>query len=342
MSAPTRNLRLVIFVCVATLSLLGAAAFAAVEWRKYQARDDAAPTVAHTAPDAYADVPRLLFRNTVIGSAYGTVAAVPLSDPDAPRALSDVACDRIDATATRASCLRTKRGVVTRYEWLDLDDRLEVLHREALAGIPNRTRLSEDGRLAASTVFVTGHSYMQVGFSTTTVIREVGGRSHGNLERFALRIDGEEVKPADRNVWGVTFADDGRTFYATVATGGRTHLVRGDLEDRTLTSIHSPLECPSLSPDGTRIAYKLNTSDGATAHWVPAVLDLDSQQVIVLEGEERSVDDQIEWLDDDTVLYGLARPDEPGRSDVWALDTRPDARPQLFLENAWSPAVVRG
>ena len=44
-----------------------------------------------------------------------------------------------------------------------------------MPGIPSRTRLSPDGSLVSTTTFVSGHSYMQVGFSTATEIRDVGG-----------------------------------------------------------------------------------------------------------------------------------------------------------------------
>ena len=51
------------------------------------------------------------------------------------------------------------------------------------------------------------------------------------------------------------------------------------------------------------------------------MLDLATGERTVLAGETHNVDDQIEWLDDDTILYGLPRDDEPGVTDVWSLDT---------------------
>jgi Tol biopolymer transport system component len=52
--------------------------------------------------------------------------------------------------------------------------------------------------------------------------------------------------------------------------------VRGDLAARTLTSVHPDAECPSLSPDGLRVAYKKNVATGSVSHWAIAVLDLRS------------------------------------------------------------------
>ncbi|MFL0410421.1 TolB family protein [Microbacterium paludicola] len=96
-------------------------------------------------------------------------------------------------------------------------------------------------------------------------------------------------------------------------------------------------ECPSISPDGTRIAYK---TDRGGQDWGIAVLDLATGVEHEL-AEARSVDDQLEWLDDDTVLYGLPRRDEAGVTDVWALDLAPRSTPTLFIPQAWSPSVVR-
>lgn len=69
------------------------------------------------------------------------------------------------------------------------------------------------------------------------------------------------------------------------------------------------------------------------------MLDLASGQETRLEGETRSVDDQVAWLDDDTVIYGLPRPDQPGASDVWTLPIHGGESPELLVENAWSPTV---
>jgi hypothetical protein len=282
-----------------------------------------------------------VFRHTGLDSEYGVVAEVPLDDPTGARTFTGLSCDRIYATATAGSCLRTKRGVVTTFQQVDLDAGFHQVGEAGLPGIPSRTRLSADGKLSASTSFVTGHSYMTTGFSTATEIHEIGGRRYGNLETFDLFIDGKRVEPTDRNIWGVTFAADDNTFYATVSTHGVTYLARGDLARRTLTTIADRVECPSLSPDGTRIAFKERVDHGSGTWWTPAVLDLSSMKRTVLSGETRNVDDQIAWLDDDTLLYGLPRADQAGVTDIWSLDVTPRAKPRLYVEQAWSPAVIR-
>ena len=324
-------------VVVALATIAGTCVVIAVN--RTSARADAPPQVAVTGVDALDDTARVVFRNTEVGSKYGVVAMVSLADPTGPRAFTDVACDRVYATSADATCLRTKRGVVTTYDALQLDADWDTVRDWPLPGIPSRTRVSADGELIATTSFVTGHSYMQVGFSTATDIREAGGRDHGDLEKFALVIGGKTVDPVDRNVWGVTFAADDDTFFATVATGGETYLVRGSLGARTLTALSKGVECPSLSPDGSQVAYKHDLG-GTTPHWQIVVLDLASGRKTPLTGETRSVDDQVEWLDD-SLLYGLPREGEAGVSDIWRINTQPGAEPSLFIEQAWSPSVVR-
>ena len=72
------------------------------------------------------------------------------------------------------------------------------------------------------------------------------------------------------------------------------------------------------------------------------MLDLATGERTVLAGETHNVDDQIAWLDDDTLLYGLAR-DDAGRGHRRLVARRTDgaSRPELFIQQAWSPAVVR-
>jgi hypothetical protein len=321
---------------------LGATALVGItSWVGYQQRQDAPSSARIASSTSWAEGDRVVFRNTASGQGYGLVASVPLSDPGGPRALTKVPCDRVSATRGMFVCLRAEPGIAPTYDGSVYDDSGVQRVSWALPGIPSRARFSPDGTLVATTAFVTGQSYATVGFSTEAVVRRASdGASYGNLEDYALSIDGRTVRPVDRNVWGVTFADD-RTFYATVGTGGKTYLVRGDLRARTLRSIAEGVECPSLSPDRTRIAFKRVTAGtGATVHWTPAVLTLATGAVRVLTAETRSVDDQIEWLDDATLLYGLPN-QTPGDSDVWRLAADGSGAPSIFIHHAWSPSIVR-
>ncbi|MGW9402483.1 hypothetical protein ACWGQ2_00770 [Arthrobacter sp. NPDC055585] len=335
---PASAARWRVLAVVTAAVVAGSAVYGFTAFQDYRERSDAAPRVAVDTTRPPPAGSHLVFRNTAAGAGYGHIATVPLTDPAGARRIEDTVCDRIYAAAAVRSCLQTS-GALSAFSDVLLDAEGNTLASWPLAGIPSRTRVSPDGALIATTAFVTGHSYAGGGFSTETWITGVDGTQHGNIQDFTLLLDGDEVTAVDRNIWGITFGTDGDTFYATAASGSSTWLVRGSLSARTLTVLRDGVECPSLSPDGQRIAYKKEVSGSAVPHWRVAVLELDTLTETVL-GETRSVDDQVEWLDGDTVLYGLPRDGGPGDSDVWALK-RTGGEPRLFIEHAWSPAVVR-
>ena len=329
-------------VAVASAIVLfgGAGVYAATAFEDHQRRANTPSGLDEVALDSV-DPGDIVFRSTAPGDSYGLLGSVSAADPTGRRAVSDLACDRVDATEELVSCLRTERGVTTSFRWFVYDDALSEQWSAPLPGIPSRTRIADDSSAWVSTVFVTGHTYGASGFSTATVIHGADGTDYGNLEDFAFTVNGDPVAAADRNFWGVTFVPRTTSFYATAASGGRTWLVRGDLADRTLVAIHDGVECPSLSPDGTTIAYKKAVDGSSPTTWVPAVLDLASGRETVLP-DDRPLDDQIEWLDDTTIIYGIAREDAPGDSDVWSIAADGSSAPELLIEHAWSPSVVSG
>lgn len=334
------NRRTIAAVLISAVILGGAGGYGIVAWAGSQDRRTGPSSVRAVSTDTVADHDRVVFRNTASGDGYGLVASVPLADPAGERAVTSVACDRVYATAAAQMCLHIDRGVVTTFAATLRDGDGTELRSWPLPGIPSRTRVSADSRLVAMTAFVTGESYGTVAFSTQTTISTIDGTDYGNLEEFALMVDGERITAADRNLWGVTFAADDTTFYATAASAGRTWLVRGDLAGRTLTAVRESAECPSLSPDGSQVAYKKAVPGRAAPFWSIAVLNLGTGVETILP-EPGNVDDQVEWLDDSTLLYGLARPDVVGDSDVWSIAIDGVGGPSLFIPHAWSPSVVR-
>ncbi|MFC0506193.1 TolB family protein [Micromonospora costi] len=332
--------RLGVLAVVLLVATVGAGGFV---WRVHR-EQAAVRTSATGAPTrrnlaGVRDVPHLVFRNTALGTDYGRVALVPLSAPDGPRAVTPASCERVHATRDEALCLASDRGLVTTYRAQVLDAEWAPRRDLPLVGTPSRARLSRDGSLAATTTFVFGDSYANPGqFSTRTTVSRVDGEVVGDLEQFTLVVGGKVVTAVDRNLWGVTFADDDR-FYATAASGGRTWLVEGSLTTRRLTALREDAECPSLSPDGTRIAFKKH-GDLPPGRWRLAVYDLATGAETLL-AETRSVDDQAEWLDDGHVVYGLPRSEEgTATSDIWMTNADGSGAPTLLVPDAWSPSVV--
>jgi hypothetical protein len=337
----SKRWRLAALVGVVVLAVVGAIGYVAHARSTQDAARANAPKVP-TRDDltAVAAAPHLVFRSTALGDTYGRVALVPLTAPGGPRAVTGTSCERVYATANKAVCLSANRGLATTYRAQLLGADWTPQHDLPLAGIPSRARLSRDGSLVATTTFVYGHDYANPGqFSTETLITRGTGEQVDNVEKFELVIGGRVNTATDRNVWGVTFADDDR-FYATVATGHRTWLVVGSVSARKLTALREDAECPSLSPDLTRIAFKKH-GDLAPGHWRLAVYDLATGKETLL-AETRSIDDQVEWLNDSRVVYGLPRTGAAAAtSDVWTVAADGGGSAAVLVPDAWSPAVVR-
>lgn len=279
--------------------------------------------------------PALLFRNLdrARPQTFGQVAVADLA-PVAARTLVPLRCERVHFGAGTGICLTRGSGFAAGFRARVFGPDLERRGEVAVEGIPSRVRVSPDGRMGSTTLFVTGHSYADLGgFSTTTTLIDLRrGRKIAELEDFEVMRNGTRVTADDVNFWGVTFRRDSDRFYATLATGGNIYLVEGSVRARMMKTLHPDVECPSLSPDETRIAYKKRVGAGGK-RWRLHVLDLRTMREIPL-AETRAVDDQVEWLDDERVLYGL---DER----IWTTPADGGGTPAEFALQADSPAVVR-
>ncbi|WP_327350486.1 hypothetical protein [Streptomyces sp. NBC_01304] len=282
---------------------------------------------------------RLVFRSTAQGS-RGRLASVATAHPGGRRAVAPLSCTRLYAAGGTGLCLRLD-GTLATYQLVILDAQLKEVRAIPLVGVPNRARVSPSGRLVAWTVFVTGDSYNGGKFSTRVGILDTRTQELvPTLEDWKVTVDGKPYRAADLNFWGVTFTADDRGFYATMSTHGHRYLVRGDLARHTVTTVRENVECPSLSPDGTRIAFKSAIGGDPDRGWRPAVLDLDTLRVTRL-AETRNIDDQPAWLDDRTVAYALPRGrEQPGHSDIWQVPADGSARARLLVRDAESPAAL--
>lgn len=281
---------------------------------------------------------QILFRDTAPGAGFGRIASVPLDRPGAARTTGSVLCDRLYAADGTGVCMQRKGPVPSTHVTV-LDRSLRRVREVKAEGFPNRARVSASGAMLSWTTFVQGDSYLRDDFSTRTSILDTRtGRLVDSVEGIPLTLDGKPYHAADVNYWGVGFAADDNTFYATVRTSGRTYLVKGDFRKWTARTLRTNVECPSLSPDNTRIVFKKRVNASANRPWRLYVLDLATMRETPL-AEEHSVDDQAAWLDDRTVMYGLPR--HGGGWDVWAAPADGSGAPRLLIHDANSPAAVR-
>ncbi|MGW5865485.1 TolB family protein [Streptomyces sp. NPDC055239] len=285
------------------------------------------------------DPHHLYFRGTEEADA-GRVARTDPPPGKGPRTTGGPSCERFYAASDTALCLQRRPGIPPTSYALVLDRQLHEKRRIALTGIPNRARVSASGRMLSWTMFATGDSYAGSSFSTRTSILDTRtGYLIKNMEEIPLTLDGRRYHSPDVNYWGVTFAKDDNRFYSTVSTKGRTYLVQGDMKKWAARTLRTNVECPSLSPDNTRLAFKKRVRKGGSNPWRLYVLDLRTLREHPL-AETRGVDDQAAWLDDKTLAYSL--PGAEGRKqDIWTTRADGKGAPKLLVRGGTSPAAVR-
>lgn len=300
---------------------------------------EAAEAAAETG--APAATPVMFVRHTGLDRSFGVMAVDSGAQGATTRRATELRCDRVYFSLDRGVCLTTDR-LYTTQSLIVFDEHLNERHRLHLSGLPSRARVSADGRLAATTVFVTGHSYSDGAFSTETGILDThsGELVIPNLQNIPVILDGQPIAAIDLNVWGVTFLPDNDGFYATVATGGRTYLAQGSVSSRRMRVLREGVECPSVSPDGRLIAFKKRVPGAAVAWRIHVMNATDLQEWPA--GEWRSVDDQIEWLDADRLVYAMPRAGAPvAVTDLWTVAADGSGEATLVAADAASPAVVR-
>ena len=286
--------------------------------------------------------PHVVFLNSQAG-AFGRISLASLGESPTPIVLESLECERAYFGKTAGLCLALNHDSVQprAFAYL-LDASFKPLGQIPLAGLPIRARVSADQRYAAATVFVTGESYGG-DFTTRTTIIDVAARTAvADLEQFTVERDGKRFSNVDFNFWGVTFFRDSNIFYATLGTGGTRLLVRGDIAARRMEVVDTDVECPSLSRDERHLVFKRQQPGGRG--WQFWAMDVQSRERWPITEDGQNVDDQVEWLDDDTVIYGVVG-SGPAETSVglWTSDiTRDRGMNQTrFAYPGSSPSVVQ-
>lgn len=282
--------------------------------------------------------PGLLFSSGAFDRTNGSLAIQPLGAAESERYRTLLRCERVHFAKGSGICLTAERGVITTFSAQTFGSDFRVRQTLPLRGVPSRTRVSPDGRRGAITVFVSGDSYNATSFSTrTTLLDTATGHAIADLEEFTVTRTGTRFRAIDFNFWGVTFAQDGNRFFATLRSGGTNYLIEGDVDARTARVLREGVECPSLSPDNTRIVFKKRISPSM---WRLHVLDV-ATLIDTPLAETRSVDDQAEWLDDEWIAYILPNSAVGiGSSDVWTLSVKTQEPPRILVRRAYSPVAV--
>jgi hypothetical protein len=322
-------------VSLRTLIMLGVTA-AAVGYLVVSLRLGASPDgsrgARHPVPP-----PFVIFRALTPRDAYGHVAVMGLS-PDAQPRISRLQCSRVHYAGGRGLCARQETNSEDLVNVAYLFDRtLERGPRLELDGIPTRLRVAPNGRLGAITTYAEEESAGGERLSTRTRIVDMRtGRQIADLRDF--RIENLNLPPIRGAVdfASVAFERDSDRFFATLSTDTERYLVAGAISERRVSTIRTGVASEALSPDGRRLAVKRLVPE--RGFWQLAVIDLATWQEHDLSQGPRSVDDQVEWLDDEHVVYH----DVDGESTaLWMLPIDGVSAPRVLVKDAYSGAVQR-
>ena len=344
------NKRALIFVAVIVLCTIGVASY--VQWRQRVRAPQAAGSTLGldlNDPAAAARVAQVRAAPHVVylsrrTDSFDQVGLAPSANTDDQLLLASPACERSYFGSQTGLCLVINRETISPKAYaVFVDHALKPTRQLPLDGLPIRARVSPDNRWAAATVFVTGESYIGDFTTRTSLFNLQDGSVIDNLETFTTERDGKVIKEVDFNFWGVTFFPSGDRFLATLGTAGKRYLVEGDITRRSLKVIHDDVECPSLSPDASTIVFKrASTVKGAWRLWA---MRLDSGEAWPVTDEDRYIDDQAEWLDDNRVLYGLLYGEgiPENALSIWVSDVSRESGfdAKIFVRAASSPSVVR-
>jgi len=274
----------------------------------------------------------LLFVSMIPDRSASSLAVASLSDLQGVRAISDLRCERAAYAGGRGICLIRGGGEDVESEVEIFDSNFHVDRRIEVEGAPSMASVSTDGRYGAMTMFAPGEEDSGESSSTETTILDLEtGKEAVDLEKLPLTKDGKPFPRDDLHISAVTFADDDDHFFASLGSAEATsYLLEGSLRDRKLNVIAKGVDSPSLSPDGTHIAFRRLV--GGDGNWRLFVMDLRTKKAIRLAGDD-PIDDQAEWLDDARVVY-------VNDNKLWVVAADGSGSPRQILSYAYSPTVI--
>ena len=101
---------------------------------------------------------RIYFRYNGVDGNYGRLAFAAPERLDQPSFIETLSCEVAHVSVGRGICLAANRGLLTTYAAKLFDAKtFKVIAELPLKGVPSRCRMSSDGKLAALTVFISGH-----------------------------------------------------------------------------------------------------------------------------------------------------------------------------------------
>jgi hypothetical protein len=276
----------------------------------------------------------LLFVSMIPDRSASSLAVVSLSDLAGTRAIAGLRCERASYAGGRGICLSRHGGEEAESEVEIFDSKFHVGRRFEVEGAPSRAGVSPDGRYAAVTTFEASEEEegsSEGPYTETRIFDLETGKEVADLEDLQLTKDGKPFARDDLHISAVTFAHDDDHFFASLGSAeANSYLLEGSLRDRKLKVIAEGVDSPSLSPDGTHIAFRRLV--GGDGNWRLFVIDLRTRKATRLAGND-PIDDQAEWLDDRRVVY-------VNDNKLWVVAADGSGQPRQILSYAYSPTVI--
>ena len=280
--------------------------------------------------------PFVMFEALGPARAHGRVAMTPAT-ADGTRSLTTLRCSRLSFAGGSGLCLteEEQEGVVKNVAYV-FDRTFQRGARLVLPGVATRVRVAPNGDVAAITTYAEEESPAGERLAIESVLIDLRtARTIADLREFHIDApDGALTGPFD--FASVSFDRDGDRFFATLSTPSARYVVVGSIRDRRVRPIAPDVASEALSPDGTRLIVKRRVGD--RGFWELGVLDLASLAARPVDQGGRSVDDQVEWLDDEHLLYHDAS--DAGTS-IWVVAADGRSPPRILIPEAFSPVVVR-